>query len=62
MCEGDRVQYKAFGKVGDTGTVVRVMPVKAVRTGGVRARVRVRWDATKCESVVDDQVLVLVKE
>lgn len=60
---GAKVRYSAFGQTGDTGTVVKVIPL-AIPVGGVRHRYRVRWDtygAEGTETTVDDRVLVPAK-
>lgn len=52
---GDRVRWEYLGKVGDTGTVVKVTPKRL--SGGSKAIVRVRWDTSGFEGSVEDRVL-----
>ena len=53
---GQRVVYDAFGRVGGSGEVVSVSAPRKVAIGGVRARVRVKWDSGHT-GTVDDRVL-----
>lgn len=57
---GDRVQIVSFGRKGWTGTVARVWPKKRP-VGGVKATVRVRWDAGG-SGTVEDRVLVHISK
>ena len=57
---GDHVQYVAFSKAGDTGFVQAVFPRSHI-VGGVRARVRVKWNGSGHVGTVDDRVLVKLK-
>jgi hypothetical protein len=56
---GDKVRWEFLGRIGDTGTVLRVTPRKHAG-GGVLASVRVRWDSSGYVGLVDDRVLVVV--
>ena len=63
---GDRVvRNKAVGSVGErgdvVGTVIRVTDV-ASGAGGVRARIRVRWDSGHEASVDDRQLLMALHD
>lgn len=56
---GDKVQYDFMGKVGDTGTVIKVTP-KRLHTGGSTAHIRVRWDSNGHEGTVEERSLKLM--
>lgn len=54
---GDRVQWSAFGVVGDKGVVQSVIPKRHHAIGGARAAVTVKWDNGHV-GTVEDRVLV----
>lgn len=54
---GEKVQWSFAGKLGATGTVLRIIRRPTIASGGVRSIVEVRW-STGVVGRVEDRKLV----